>query len=76
MISGKSDQARNQLDRSDRLYLPMTRTIKAALLFGIFVLCALGVIFSPQEKPQNREQRTHVVPVNNRQPQRTLWLRV
>jgi len=54
----------------------MTRTIKAALLFGIFVLCALGVIFSPQEKPQNREQRTYVVPVNNRQPQRTLWLRV
>ena len=76
MITGESAQARNQLDRSDRLYLPMTRTIKAALLFGIFVLCALGVIFSPQEKPQNREQRTYVVPVNNRQPQRTLWLRV
>jgi hypothetical protein len=53
----------------------MTRTIKAALLFGIFVLCALGVIFSPKEKPQDREQRTHVVPINNRQPQRSVWLR-
>jgi hypothetical protein len=53
----------------------MTRPIKASLLFGIFVLCALGVIFSPKEKPQDREQRTHVVPVNNRQP-RAIWLRV
>ena len=54
----------------------MTRTLKAALLLGVFVLCALGAIFSPKEQPQDRDQPTQVVPVNNRQLQRSIWLRV
>jgi hypothetical protein len=40
------------------------------------VVCLLGVIFSPKEKPQEREQRPHLVPVNNSQPQGRIWLRV
>jgi len=54
----------------------MTRTIKATLLFSIFALCALGAIFSPIEKRENREQPTQVVPVNNHQSHRGIGLRV
>lgn len=54
----------------------MTRTIKASLVFSIFVLCALGAIFSPKEKREDREQSTQVVPVNNHKPSRGIWLRV
>jgi hypothetical protein len=54
----------------------MKPTVKAALLFSIFALCALGAVFSPREKPQDREQRNEGVPVNNNQRQRGIWLRV
>ena len=54
----------------------MTRTIKAGMLFSVFALCALGAIFSPKEKRENREQPTQVVPVNNHKPSRGIWLRV
>jgi hypothetical protein len=64
------------IDGSGKVYIPMTRTIKASLLFGIFALCALGAIFSPRETRENREQPTRVVPVNNHQAHRGTWLRV
>jgi len=54
----------------------MTRTIKASLLFSILALCALGVIFSPKAGAPDRDSKTQVVPVNNRQPHRGVWLRV
>jgi hypothetical protein len=54
----------------------MTRTTKAAVLFIIFALCALGAIFSPGEVARDRKSKTQVVPVNNRQPQHGVWLRV
>jgi hypothetical protein len=54
----------------------MTRTIKASLLVGILALCAIGAIFSPKQKGENREQPTQVVPVNNHQSQRGIGLRV
>jgi hypothetical protein len=54
----------------------MTRTIKASLVFSIFALCAVGAIFSPKEKRENREQPTQVVPVNNHQSPRGIGLRV
>ena len=54
----------------------MTRTIKASLLFSIFALCAMGAIFSPKQKSENREQPTQVVPVNNYKPSRGIGLRV
>jgi len=54
----------------------MTRTIKASLLFSFFALCALGAIFSPKEKRENRDQPTQIVPVNNHQSHRGIWLRV
>jgi hypothetical protein len=54
----------------------MTRTIKASLLFTVFALCALGAIFSPKDMRENREQPTQVVPVNNHQSHRGIWLRV
>jgi hypothetical protein len=64
------------IDRSGKVYFPMTRTIKAALLFFFFALCALGAIFSPKEKRENREQPIQVVPVNNHRSHRGIWLRV
>jgi hypothetical protein len=54
----------------------MTRTTKAAVLIIIFALCALGAIFSPGEVALDHKSKTQVVPVNNRQPQRGVWLRV
>ena len=54
----------------------MKRTVKTALLLGVFALCALGVIFSPKEEPPDREEPTQVVPVNNNQRHRGIWLRV
>jgi hypothetical protein len=54
----------------------MTRTIKASLLFSVFALCALGAIYSPGVKRENHEQPAQVVPVNNHQPHRGIWLRV
>lgn len=64
------------IDGSGKVYIPMRRTIKAALLFSVFALCTLGAIFSPKEKRENREQPTQVVPVNNHQSHRGIWLRV
>ena len=64
------------IDSSGKVYIPMTRTIKASLLFSIFALCALAAIFSPKEKREDRERPTQVVPVNNHQPHRGIWLRV
>jgi hypothetical protein len=54
----------------------MTRTVKAALVLLILSLCALGAIFSPKETIKEREPNTWLVPVNNVQPQRGVWLRV
>ena len=54
----------------------MRRTTKAALLFFVFLLCALGAIFSPKESMLDRNSKTQVVPVNNRHPHRGVGLRV
>ena len=54
----------------------MTQTIKAALLFVVFSLCAIAAIFAPKEPAVDRESKTHVIPVNNHQPRRGVWLRV
>lgn len=55
----------------------MARTAKASLLIVCFLLCAAGVILSPKEAAKDeRDSRTQVVPVNNRQPHRGIWLRV
>jgi hypothetical protein len=54
----------------------MTRTTKAALLFVCFSLCALGAVLSPKGNAQNSRPKTQVVPVNNHQPHRGVWLRV
>jgi len=64
------------IDGSAKVYIPMTRTIKASLLFSVFALCALGAIFSPKETRENREQSIQVVPVNNHQSHRGIGLRV
>jgi hypothetical protein len=64
------------IDGSGKVYIPMTRMIKASLLFSVFALCALGAIFSPKENRENRKQPTQVVPVNNHQSHRGIWLRV
>jgi hypothetical protein len=54
----------------------MRRTIKSVLLFVALAICVLGALFSPEQIRRDREPRTHVVPVNNAQPHRTVWIRV
>ncbi|HEX8897921.1 MAG TPA: hypothetical protein VF751_04430 [Chthoniobacterales bacterium] len=55
----------------------MKLTTKAALLFFCVMLCALGAVLSPRESAKDdRDSRTQVVPVNNHQPHRGIWLRV
>ncbi len=54
----------------------MKATTKAALLFLCFLLCGLGAVLSPKDAAPAREPKIQVVPVNNRQAQRGLWLRV
>jgi hypothetical protein len=54
----------------------MTRTIKAAVLLMCFLVCALAAFFSPKDTAKDTETRTHVVPVNNQQSHRGIWLRV
>ena len=69
-------RARNQLDRFDRLYIPMTRIIKAVVLVICLSLCALGAIFSPAEHAEDTASKPQFVPVRNAQPARGIWLRV
>jgi hypothetical protein len=54
----------------------MRRTLKSALLVVILSVCVMGAWFSPHELARDREQKTRVVPVNNAQPHRRIWLRV
>jgi hypothetical protein len=54
----------------------MRRTIKSALLVVILSVCVVGALFSRHELARDRDQKTRVVPVNNAQPHRRIWLRV
>jgi hypothetical protein len=54
----------------------MKVTTKAGLLFCCFLLCGLGAVLSPKGNATERDSKTDVVPVNNRQPHRGIWLRV
>ena len=54
----------------------MTRMIKAAVLLMCFLVCTLGAFFSPKGSAPDRETKTQILPVNNRQPHRGAWLRV
>lgn len=55
----------------------MKLTTKAALLFLCFMVCALGAILSPKGiAKEERDSHTQVVPVNNHQQHRGIWLRV
>src|SRR5438105_2981870 len=47
-----STSTERALDGSDKVYFPMTRTTKAALLFFFFSLCALAVIITHQWRSQ------------------------
>ena len=76
MSKRNSTSTEPAIDGSGKVYIPMTRTIKASLLVSIFALCAMGAIFSPKQKSENREQPTQVVPVNNHQSHRAIGLRV
>jgi hypothetical protein len=55
---------------------PMRRMIKSALLLVVLAICVLGALFSPQQVRRDREPNTNLVPVNNAQPHRKMWLRV
>jgi len=60
-----------------RFTSPMNAMTKAALLFFCFLICALGAILSPKgTAKEKRDSHTHVVPVNNSQRPRGIWLRV
>jgi hypothetical protein len=54
----------------------MKPTTKAALLFVCFSLCALGAVLSPKGNAQDPRRKSDLLPVNNHQPHRGIWLRV
>jgi hypothetical protein len=54
----------------------MRPTIKAAMLFLCFLLCAVGAALSPKETASDARLKTQLVPVNNHQAHRSGWLRV
>jgi len=55
----------------------MKPTTKATLLFVCLMVCALGAILSPKETAkEERDSHTQVVPVNNSQRHRGIWLRI
>jgi P pilus assembly chaperone PapD len=54
----------------------MTRSTKAALLLVCFSLCALGAVLSPTRNPQDSQRKSEMLPVNNQQSHRGIWLRV
>jgi hypothetical protein len=54
----------------------MKATTKAGLLFFCFLLCGFGAVLAPKETAKGRDSRRQVVPVNNHQPHRGVWLRV
>jgi hypothetical protein len=60
-----------------RFFPAMKTTTKAALLFLCFLLCAAGAVLSTKETPEaDRDSHTQVLPVNNHQRYRGIWLRV
>jgi len=64
------------IDCSAKVNFPMMRTIKAAVLLMCFLVCTMGALFSPKENTPEPASKTQVLPVNNRQPHRGVWLRV
>jgi len=55
----------------------MKLTTKATLLFLCFMVCALGAVLSPKGNAKDeRASHTQVVPVDNHQRHRGIWLRV
>jgi P pilus assembly chaperone PapD len=64
------------IDESGKVYIPMTRSTKAALLFVCFSLCALGAVLSPTRHAQEPQRKSEMLPVNNHQSHRGIWLRV
>jgi hypothetical protein len=54
----------------------MTRTTKAAVLFVCFSLCALGAVLSPTRNAPDPHRKSEILPVNNHQSHRGIWLRV
>jgi hypothetical protein len=54
----------------------MRRITKSGLLVMAVAACVLGVLLAPKEIASEREPKTHVVPVKNAQPHRSIGLRV
>jgi hypothetical protein len=54
----------------------MNRSAKILVLLVSLSLCAIGGILSPKENAKESEPKTQIVPVNNHQSQRGVWLRV
>jgi hypothetical protein len=54
----------------------MNRTAKILTVLVCFSLCAAGAVFSPKDSAKGGESKTQMVPINNHQPQRGIWLRV
>jgi hypothetical protein len=54
----------------------MKRAAKILIVACCLVLCASAPLLLPKEAAKNREPKTQVAPVNNRQAQRVNWIRV
>jgi hypothetical protein len=54
----------------------MNRSAKIFALLVCVSLCAIGAVLSPKENAKEEESKAQIVPVNNDQPHRGIWLRV
>jgi hypothetical protein len=52
----------------------MNRLIRIVAIFICILMCALGAIFSPNEKADVLESKNAVVPITNQQPHRRAWI--
>jgi hypothetical protein len=54
----------------------MNRSAKILALLICISLCTIGVLLSPKQTAKDGESKTQIVPVNNQQSHRGVWLRV
>lgn len=54
----------------------MNLATKILILGCCVFLCGVGALLSPQENAKSVEPKSQIAPVNNRQPQHGIWLRV
>jgi hypothetical protein len=52
----------------------MKLSTRIAVLLFCFSLCVGGAMLSVKESARDNRPKTEIVPINNRQPQRAVWI--